>query len=104
MWYFAINIITVATNYTFGDHLIIEACHNGGNLLVGENSFHCDCPVQYTGDRCETELSCDGVICENGGICEIGANGHICRCPTGSIGSQCKPRKCVQERILIMNS
>ena len=81
--------MTVATNYTIGDHLIIEACHNGGNLLVGENSFHCDCPAQFTGDRCESGV-CDGVICENGGICEIGVNDYICICPTGYNGTHCK--------------
>ena len=49
----------------------------------------CNCPPEWTGDRCETavKVSCKG-LCHNGGTCNETTN--ICLCPSGFSGTLCE--------------
>lgn len=56
--------------------------------------FQCNCPPQWTGERCETPVRlCDG-RCYNGGSCSTRLGFPKCNCPPGFTGSKCE--NCLQ--------
>jgi len=74
-------------------------CLHGGLC----NDGTCNCPVGYSGPRCENFDSCYQVTCLNGGTCLNG----ICNCPPGYSGSDCgtvlTPAKMIITKIVIDN-
>uniref|UniRef100_A0A8B9HZ42 FAT atypical cadherin 3b n=1 Tax=Astyanax mexicanus TaxID=7994 RepID=A0A8B9HZ42_ASTMX len=53
-------------------------------------AFSCSCPPQYTGPRCETEVtSCVPTPCQNGGDCKAVGSTFLCGCPKGFTGLIC---------------
>ncbi|XP_078703823.1 uncharacterized protein LOC144928916 isoform X2 [Branchiostoma floridae x Branchiostoma belcheri] len=36
------------------DKCFLEACENGGTCVDGDNTFSCQCPAGYKGERCQT--------------------------------------------------
>ena len=76
-------------------------CKNGGLCVEGGSGSHyCDCPLEYTGLLCESELCVINNPCQNGGQCyaearESGIAELTCSCslPFGG-GDFCSDRKC----------
>ncbi|XP_041947685.1 protocadherin Fat 3 isoform X2 [Alosa sapidissima] len=53
-------------------------------------AFECSCGAQYTGERCETEVtSCMPNPCQNGGDCKAVGTTFLCGCPKGFAGLLC---------------
>jgi len=66
-----------------------SACLNGGSCYNTENSFGCDCPPEYTGNRCQTVVDhCTPNICNNGD-CQSLPGGYVCTCKPGFTGTNC---------------
>ena len=64
---------------------------NKGTCLDGINSFSCECPDGFTGDRCETDVDeCDSDPCENDATCTDKINTFVCNCTAGFIGKTCE--------------
>ncbi|XP_046549400.1 sushi, von Willebrand factor type A, EGF and pentraxin domain-containing protein 1-like [Haliotis rubra] len=63
-------------------------CLNGGTCRVVNHDYFCDCPPDFTGSACVTELkACDSSPCYNNGFCiNQGALAYTCHCPS-SVGS-----------------
>lgn len=66
-------------------HIKNEApCLNGGVCIDHHCNFSCECPVGYSGARCEIELAktCQMNTCLNGGSCYdlVGENDYRCVC------------------------
>ncbi|KAI4882360.1 hypothetical protein NFI96_005358 [Prochilodus magdalenae] len=66
-------------------------CQNGATCSsLPSGAFSCNCPPQYTGARCETEVtSCIPTPCQNGGDCKAVGNTFLCGCPRGFTGLIC---------------
>lgn len=64
----------IAAN-VFVDYCIADLCQNGAKCSDedGDNMYHCECTVGFTGHQCETNIDdCSGVTCQNGGTCRDG--------------------------------
>jgi hypothetical protein len=60
---------------------------NGGTCYDMINSFKCNCPIGFTGSRCQTNIDeCDPNPCMNRGICVDAIAGFTCECPPGYTG------------------
>lgn len=64
---------------------ISDYCLNEGKEVVEEGNRRCDCPVGFTGARCETDL-CKN-YCLNGGTCVAFKNATV-RCENCDLGFQ----------------
>uniref|UniRef100_A0A4W5RHM9 FAT atypical cadherin 3a n=1 Tax=Hucho hucho TaxID=62062 RepID=A0A4W5RHM9_9TELE len=54
-------------------------------------SFACSCGPQYTGGRCETEITaCVPNPCHNSGVCKAIGNAFLCSCRRGFKGITCE--------------
>uniref|UniRef100_A0A8C9T5I0 FAT atypical cadherin 3 n=1 Tax=Scleropages formosus TaxID=113540 RepID=A0A8C9T5I0_SCLFO len=52
--------------------------------------FECSCMPQFTGGRCETEITaCVPNPCQNGGVCKAIGNAFLCSCRRGFSGLTC---------------
>ncbi|KAJ8394032.1 hypothetical protein AAFF_G00053760 [Aldrovandia affinis] len=67
-------------------------CQNGGTCEENSNGeFHCSCPLQYFGSRCELGNNpCRSQPCAHGGVCVPKTQGYICNCPEQLTGSRCQ--------------
>ncbi|XP_031559044.1 delta-like protein C, partial [Actinia tenebrosa] len=67
-------------------------CRNNGTCNNGNNgTYTCSCPFGYTGQECQTYMSCSSSPCRNGGTCFNGNNStYTCSCPSGYTGQQCQ--------------
>ena len=80
----------------------INQCQNGGNCTnTGPDTFMCVCPMEYTGQFCETRVCPGDDPCQNNGLCSVvlANNGSlvptcICSLPFG--GDYCTESKCCQ--------
>ncbi|KAJ8410896.1 hypothetical protein AAFF_G00188530 [Aldrovandia affinis] len=63
-------------------------CQNGGSCTsLPSGGFECSCTSQFTGGRCETEITaCVPNPCQNGGICKPIGNAFLCSCRRGFTG------------------
>ena len=63
---------------------------NSGNCVELGDTFRCECPPGYTGERCEFYLGfcpSSGVDpCRNGGRCVDGSTGFTCECSGWFVG------------------
>ncbi|XP_064159770.1 protocadherin Fat 3a isoform X4 [Anguilla rostrata] len=66
-------------------------CLNGGSCAsLPSGGFECSCTSQFTGGRCETEITaCVPNPCQNGGICKPIGNAFLCSCRRGFSGLTC---------------
>ena len=76
------------------------SCENGGLCIKGEGGLYfCDCPLEYTGLSCESELCAINNPCQNGGQCyavvkESSFSELMCNCSPPFGGDLCNDRKC----------
>ncbi|KAJ8280395.1 hypothetical protein GJAV_G00054020 [Gymnothorax javanicus] len=66
-------------------------CLNGGTCTsLPSGGFQCTCTSQFTGGRCEIEITaCVPNPCQNGGICKPIGNAFLCSCRRGFSGLTC---------------
>ncbi|XP_063218539.1 protein eyes shut [Bacillus rossius redtenbacheri] len=70
-----------------------DVCDHGGSCALGPRRRPaCLCPQQYTGERCETRLSCARTACQHQGRCVGEPEAARCRCPVGWGGDLCEQR------------
>ncbi|XP_072119468.1 protocadherin Fat 3a isoform X1 [Mobula birostris] len=67
-------------------------CQNGGSCVsLPSGGYQCNCLSQFTGNRCETEVTaCYPNPCQNGGSCNPIGNDFICSCTEGFVGLMCE--------------
>ncbi|XP_049324918.1 protocadherin Fat 3 [Astyanax mexicanus] len=75
----------------YPDPCLGTPCQNGAACAsLPSGAFSCSCPPQYTGPRCETEVtSCVPTPCQNGGDCKAVGSTFLCGCPKGFTGLIC---------------
>ncbi|XP_051540355.1 protocadherin Fat 3-like [Myxocyprinus asiaticus] len=66
-------------------------CQNGASCTqLPSGDFSCSCLPQFTGSRCEMEVtSCVPSPCQNGGDCKAVGNSFLCGCLKGFTGLTC---------------
>uniref|UniRef100_A0AAV2J7I2 Uncharacterized protein n=1 Tax=Knipowitschia caucasica TaxID=637954 RepID=A0AAV2J7I2_KNICA len=69
-----------------------QPCRNGGSCTtLPSGGFSCTCSPQYTGGRCELEITaCVPNPCQNGGVCKTIGNAFLCSCRRGFKGLTCQ--------------
>eukprot|EP01147_Barroeca_monosierra_P007681 gene7681-608_t len=74
----------------FCEHLIDNCepglCMNGGTCVNGIGSASCKCPINFSGARCETLVTCDAMPCENNSTCR---NTHSIASAISSCSATC---------------
>ncbi|XP_032878328.1 protocadherin Fat 3 isoform X3 [Amblyraja radiata] len=67
-------------------------CQNGGTCVsLPSGGYQCSCLSQFTGNRCETEVTaCYPNPCQNGGSCNPTGNDFVCSCKAGFVGLICE--------------
>ncbi|UYV60172.1 FAT1, partial [Cordylochernes scorpioides] len=71
------------------DPCVSSPCLHGGRCRNLPNDFHCDCPSNLSGKRCDYGRYCNPNPCHNGGICKEGSYTAICKC-NGFNGDLCQ--------------
>ncbi|KAK5985677.1 hypothetical protein GCK32_005469 [Trichostrongylus colubriformis] len=67
------------------------SCLNGGVCNATENKFRCECPPNFTGLFCETDVDeCSISPCYNGATCVNQIGSFHCICPPGYKGAICE--------------
>uniref|UniRef100_A0A914VV36 Uncharacterized protein n=1 Tax=Plectus sambesii TaxID=2011161 RepID=A0A914VV36_9BILA len=68
-------------------------CMNNGTCLNQIGKYECDCPLHYTGKRCETDL-CNPNPCQHGGLCDYSnsTNDYNCTCIEIYGGKSCEKK------------
>lgn len=73
------------------NHCEPDPCENGGTCENNNNSYTCQCPAGYDGDRCEHQIdNCASNPCQNGATCDSHVGGYVCTCAAGYTGSNCE--------------
>ncbi len=68
-----------------------DPCQNGATCFFEDDTFKCMCAANFTGNLCETSLSCLQVGCLNNGTCSVNMDGQVkCNCVTGFGGGNCE--------------
>ncbi|KAM7399908.1 hypothetical protein PAMP_019144 [Pampus punctatissimus] len=76
----------------YPDACLQQPCRNGATCTnLPSGGFSCSCNPQYTGGRCEMEITvCVPNPCQNGGICKAIGNAFLCSCRRGFKGLTCE--------------
>ena len=85
-----------------GDICTPNPCLNGATCTPNSiGGFTCQCPPNFSGQRCEDQDGCASQPCQNRGVCvSSGGGGYICQCRTGFEGQNCE--QSLLYRILII--
>uniref|UniRef100_A0A8C1GHF3 FAT atypical cadherin 3b n=1 Tax=Cyprinus carpio TaxID=7962 RepID=A0A8C1GHF3_CYPCA len=72
----------------YPDPCLGRPCQNGASCTkLSSGDFSCSCLPQFTGSRCEMEVtSCVPSPCQNGGDCKAVGNTFLCGCLKGFTG------------------
>lgn len=72
------------------DACLSRPCTNNGRCENLLNGFRCNCPLGFTGSRCETsqDLCASHHSCHNGAKCVPVGNSVQCRCEAGFEGAK----------------
>uniref|UniRef100_A0A672R052 FAT atypical cadherin 3 n=1 Tax=Sinocyclocheilus grahami TaxID=75366 RepID=A0A672R052_SINGR len=75
----------------YPDPCLGRPCQNGASCTkLPSGDFSCSCLPQFTGSRCEMEVtSCVPSPCQNGGDCKAVGNTFLCGCLKGFTGLIC---------------
>uniref|UniRef100_A0A8C1Z1P9 FAT atypical cadherin 3b n=1 Tax=Cyprinus carpio TaxID=7962 RepID=A0A8C1Z1P9_CYPCA len=75
----------------YPDPCLGRPCQNGASCTkLSSGDFSCSCLPQFTGSRCEMEVtSCVPSPCQNGGDCKAVGNTFLCGCLKGFTGLIC---------------
>ncbi|XP_030648083.1 protocadherin Fat 3 [Chanos chanos] len=75
----------------YPDPCATQPCLNQGSCAsLPSGAFGCSCTAQFTGPRCETEVtSCVPSPCQNGGDCKPVGSTFLCGCQKGFTGLIC---------------
>ncbi|KAF3692560.1 Protocadherin Fat 3 FAT tumor suppressor -like protein 3 Precursor [Channa argus] len=76
----------------YPDACLQQPCRNGATCTsLPSGGFSCSCNPQYTGGRCELEITaCVPNPCQNGGVCKPIGNAFLCSCRRGFKGLTCE--------------
>ncbi|KAM3616889.1 uncharacterized protein V6R79_025517 [Siganus canaliculatus] len=76
----------------YPDACLQQPCRNGATCTsLPSGGFLCNCSPQYTGGRCEMEITaCLPNPCQNGGACKPIGNAFLCSCRRGFKGQMCE--------------
>ncbi|XP_029965048.1 protocadherin Fat 3 isoform X2 [Salarias fasciatus] len=76
----------------YPDACLQQPCRNGATCTsLPSGGFSCSCIPQYTGARCEMEITaCVPNPCQNGGVCKPIGNAFLCSCRRGFRGLTCE--------------
>ncbi|KAM9852765.1 protocadherin Fat 3a isoform 2-T2 [Aulostomus maculatus] len=76
----------------YPDACLQHPCRNGATCTsLPSGGFSCSCNPQYTGGRCEMEITaCVPNPCQNGGVCKAIGNAFLCSCRRGFKGLSCE--------------
>uniref|UniRef100_A0A668ALQ5 FAT atypical cadherin 3a n=1 Tax=Myripristis murdjan TaxID=586833 RepID=A0A668ALQ5_9TELE len=76
----------------YPDGCLRQPCHNGATCTsLPSGGFACSCHPQYTGGRCEVEITaCVPNPCQNSGVCKPIGNAFLCSCRRGFKGLTCE--------------
>ncbi|XP_026152475.1 protocadherin Fat 3a isoform X3 [Mastacembelus armatus] len=76
----------------YPDACLQQPCRNGATCTsLPSGGFSCNCNPQYTGGRCEMEITaCVPNPCQNGGMCKPIGNAFLCSCRRGFKGLTCE--------------
>ncbi|KAG8002320.1 Protocadherin Fat 3 [Nibea albiflora] len=76
----------------YPDACLQQPCRNGATCTsLPSGGFSCSCSPQYTGGRCEMEITaCVPNPCQNGGVCKPIGNAFLCSCRRGFKGLNCE--------------
>ncbi|XP_022110883.1 sushi, von Willebrand factor type A, EGF and pentraxin domain-containing protein 1-like [Acanthaster planci] len=78
------------------DDCASNPCASGSTCIDDVNQFICQCPLGFTGQRCQTNIDdcgTDSSPCDNGGTCVDGIGNFTCQCPLGFSGQVCELRR-----------
>uniref|UniRef100_A0A3Q1H770 Uncharacterized protein n=1 Tax=Anabas testudineus TaxID=64144 RepID=A0A3Q1H770_ANATE len=72
----------------YPDACLQQPCRNGATCTsLPSGGFSCNCNPQYTGGRCEMEITaCVPNPCQNSGVCKPIGNAFLCSCRRGFKG------------------
>ncbi|EDV23770.1 uncharacterized protein TRIADDRAFT_57305 [Trichoplax adhaerens] len=69
-------------------------CLNNGICSdLGQGSYSCICPSDYTGNNCQTAIPTNPCVshpCQNGGSCNSFGSQYLCNCPRHYTGQHCE--------------
>ncbi|WAR12587.1 NOTC1-like protein, partial [Mya arenaria] len=73
------------------DECARDTCTNGGRCRNLLGSYTCDCPPNWSGPNCRTNVNECTVYspCMNGGTCIDSPGSYTCRCANGWTGTNC---------------
>ncbi|KAM6988350.1 LOW QUALITY PROTEIN: protocadherin Fat 3-like [Tautogolabrus adspersus] len=76
----------------YPDACLQQPCRNGATCTgLPSGGFSCSCNPQFTGGRCEMEITaCVPNPCQNGGACKTIGNAFLCSCRRGFKGLTCE--------------
>ncbi|XP_043839006.1 hyaluronan-binding protein 2 isoform X2 [Dromiciops gliroides] len=88
--------------YVGNDPCQPNPCMHGSDCVTKGESFKCNCPAPFTGEKCQNVSSaCRPNPCKNGGVCRRNRrrSKFTCSCPNGFRGKFCEigPEDCYED-------